>query len=132
MSKIVKSGEADCERVHARLREYNHRHFGVVTDYSYHIEKDGEIAAGIVAASTFDTLEVEFLFVEEKYRKQGLGAELLCHAEALARANGLARVLINTYSFQAPGFYKKLGYTELFKISPCFGEYSQYFFMKQL
>ncbi len=126
------STQADCERVHARLREYNHKFYGKVEDYNFHIEIDGEIAAGIVAASTFDTLEVEFLFVEEKYRGQGLGSKLLEHAEALAKANGLKRVLLNTYSFQAPLFYRKLGYTELFRVEPCFGEHSQYFFMKAL
>ena len=129
---ILKSSGADCEYIHARLREYNREYYGEVTDYGFHIQKNGRIVAGIVAYGTFDTLEVEFLFVEEDCRQEGLGRKLLTHAENAARGAGLKRVLLNTYSYQAPGFYEKLGYTELFRIEPCFGPHSQHFFMKAL
>lgn len=101
-------------------------------DYSFHIKQDGQIVAGIVAASTMDTLEVEFLFVEEGCRGQGLGRLLLEQAENLARQDGCKRVLLNTYSFQAPGFYRRMGYELLAQQNPCFGEYSQYYFTKNL
>ena len=42
------------------------------------------------------------------------------------------RVLLNTYSFQAPGFYRRMGYELLAQQNPCFGEYSQYYFTKNL
>ena len=90
------------------------------------------IVAGIVAASTMDTLEVEFLFVEESCRGQGLGRLLLEQAENLARQDGCKRVLLNTYSFQAPGFYRRMGYELLAQQNPCFGAYSQYYFTKNL
>lgn len=131
-NKIVYSSEEDTEFIHSRLREYNRKYMSDFDDYNFHIEKDGKIIAGIVAASTFDTLEVEFLFVDENHRGKNLGTELLKHAENTAKMNGLKRILLNTYSFQAPEFYKKHGYSELFKIDPCFGEFSQSYFIKNL
>lgn len=63
---------------------------------------------------------------------RGLGRLLLEQAENLARQDGCKRVLLNTYSFQAPGFYRRMGYELLAQQNPCFGEYSQYYFTKNL
>lgn len=130
--KILKSDEEDNEAIHSKLRRYNRQFTRDFRDFSRHIEDNGEIIAGIVAASTFETVEVEFLFVEEAYRGQGLGGKLLKSVEDAGREAGMKYVLLNTYSFQAPEFYRKQGYTELFCISPCLGEYDQYFFWKEL
>lgn len=129
---IVPSTENDNDAIHEMLRAYNRRFMSGFKDYSCHIADAGKIVAGIVAGSVFDTLEVEFLFVDEKYRGRGLGKRLIAHVEELAARDGLKRVLLNTYSFQAPDFYRALGYRQLIEISPCFGDFSQYYFMKQL
>ena len=71
-------------------------------------------------------------FLEQLLRGRGIGSQLMEKVESSARADGIKRVLLNTYSFQAPDFYRKLGYTEIARISPCFGEYSQFFFEKIL
>ncbi len=128
----VRNAEKDNQEIHGMLRRYNRRFMKEFRDYSYHIEEEGRLIAGIVAQSTFDTLEVEFLIVDDAYRGRGLGTELLSLAEAQARADGLRRVLVNTYSFQAPRFYEKLGYRKLFEISPCFAAYAQFYFVKEL
>lgn len=129
---LYHSSERDQEEVHGKLRAYNHRYWKDIKDFSLHIERDGQIVAGIVAASTFETLEVEFLFVDEKWRGKGLGSLLLRTAELNARQAGVRHVLLNTYSFQAPDFYPKMGYRRLFEINPCLGPYAQYFFWKDL
>ncbi len=130
--EIAVSSRRDSEIVHKGLRSYNSGFMTRCEDYNFHIEKDGAVAAGIVAGSVSDTLEIEFLYVDEKYRNKGLGKKLLLHAEEKAAKNGIKRVILNTYSFQAPGFYEKLGYEKLFEISPCFSEHSQYYFIKYL
>ena len=101
-------------------------------DYSFHIELDGVIAAGIVAESVEDTLEISYLFVRSEYRGRGLGPKLVCHVESLAKENGIRRIFLNTYSFQAPDFYRHLGYREILCIDPVFGVYRQHYFVKEL
>lgn len=101
-------------------------------DYSFYIEEDGQIAAVIVASTVFDTVEIDYLCVAEEYRGHGYGEQLLNKVEKEATAKQIKRVILNTNSFQAPTFYKKMGYKQLFKIAPAFKDYDQYYFIKEL
>ena len=129
---IKHSAEADSEKVHKLLQEYNQQFWQDLRDYNFHIEEDHKIVAGIVAGSSFKTLEVEFLFVDKNHRGKGYGHQLLHYAEEKAKSDGLGQVLLNTYSFQATGFYEKEGYELLLQIEHAFGEFSQYIFRKKL
>ncbi len=53
---------------------------------------------------------IDILWVDEKYRKQGLESKLLEAAETEARARSCHSVHVDTMSWQAPDFYKKHGY----------------------
>ena len=132
MAKILPSSEEQKEYIHKRLQAYNARYMKDFADFSCHIEENGAIVAGIVAESVGDTVEVEFLFVEDACRSRGLGKTLLERVETAAREQGMRRVLLNTYSFQAPGFYKRMGYHEALKLDPAFNTVSQSYFVKDL
>lgn len=132
MTKLLPSSEEQKEYIHRRLQAYNASYMKDFADFSCHMEESGVIVAGIVAESVGDTVEVEFLFVEESYRGRGLGKALLERVETAAREQGMRRVLLNTYSFQAPGFYKKMGYHEAWKLDPAFNAVSQSYFVKEL
>jgi GNAT superfamily N-acetyltransferase len=56
---------------------------------------------------------VEMIFVPEEYRGRGVGTALIRAAENAARARGCAGIRLDTFTFQAPEFYEKLGYSEL-------------------
>lgn len=130
---ILKSNEHDNETIHQMLSDYNSQYFNNLKDYSFHIDdENGEMIAGIVAGSTYSTLEIEFLFVKEEYRNQGLGKKLISYVEGLAKSDGIEIILLNTYSFQAPDFYHSLGYRDLFAVDPCFSNYKQYYLIKKL
>lgn len=129
---ILPSSEEDSELIHARLRSHNAHYMRDTGDFSFHIEENGQTIAGIVAGGTGELLEIEFLYVDRSCRGRGLGRRLVAHVEELARQKGLKRVLLNTYSFQAPEFYKKLGYTEVLKLDPVFDGFSQSYFVKDL
>ena len=130
--EIRRSSEEIKEEVRRRLQQHNAEYMAEGKDYSCHIEQDGAVSAGIVAEAVGDTVEVEFLYVDKARRGGGLGSRLLRHVEAEAAKDGMRRVLLNTYSFQAPGFYAKVGYRRLFEITPCFDRHSQFFFVKEL
>ena len=50
------------------------------------------------------------MYVREDLRGQGYGEKLLLRAEEEARSRGVKNVFLDTFSFQAPDFYQKLGY----------------------
>ena len=128
--EIIENTEQNNEMVHSMIRQHNAKFMTEFQDYSYHIEEEGELVAGIVAEAVFDTVEVEFLCVKESCR--GKGWALLQYVEEQAENDGRKRILLNTYSFQAPEFYRSLGYEELLCVDPCFKEYKQYYFCKEL
>lgn len=74
----------------------------------------GEIMAGLVAETFGNWLEIEYLFVKEDLRGQGIGSQLLHQAESEAKMRNCRFAFVNTYQFQAPAFYQKQGYKEVF------------------
>lgn len=55
---------------------------------------------------------VEMLWVDEARRRDGWGARLMAAAENEARSRGCVQVLVPSFTFQAPDFYRRLGYVE--------------------
>lgn len=70
----------------------------------------GEFLGGLSAQTYWGWLYIDLLWLDERVRQTGQGSELVRRAEALARKRGCRHAFLNTFSFQAPGFYKKLGY----------------------
>jgi len=71
------------------------------------------------------------LFVPEKLRGLGVGSALMASAEAAARERGCRGAHVDTFSFQAAPFYRKLGFT-LFGVLDDFPPgYSRLFFRKR-
>jgi ribosomal protein S18 acetylase RimI-like enzyme len=50
------------------------------------------------------------MWVDPSRRRQGLGRELLTAVEDQARGRGCRWAKLNTWEFQAPEFYERLGY----------------------
>ena len=69
------------------------------------------VTGGLWAISYYGWLFVELLVLPEERRGQGLGTRLMREAESAARERGCTGIWLDTFSFQARGFYEKLGYT---------------------
>lgn len=67
--------------------------------------------SGLFGYALFDWFYVEYMFVNEERRGQGLGAKLIAEAEAWCRERGLVGMWLQTMDFQALGFYQKQGFT---------------------
>ena len=70
----------------------------------------GKIVAGLVARTWWGGLEVQYLWVSDEYRKSGYGRQLMENAEKEALKRGCHMAYVDTFDFQARGFYEKLGY----------------------
>lgn len=72
---------------------------------------DNELIAGISAKiEGYKILYIETLFVNENYRHSGYGKKLIEMMEERAIFEGIKLIRVDTFSWQALGFYKKLGY----------------------
>ena len=101
------------------IRSYNRskREAAESEPLNLYVEDDsGELMAGLVAETFGNWLEIEYLFVKEDLRGQGIGSKLLQQAESEAKKRSCRYVFVNTYQFQAPAFYQKHGYKEVFTL----------------
>ena len=99
------------------IRSYNRskREVAESEPLNLYVEDDsGELMAGLVAETFGNWLEIEYLFVKEDLRGQGIGSQLLQQAESEAKKRNCRFAFVNTYQFQAPVFYQKQGYKEVF------------------
>lgn len=87
---------------------------------------------GLTARITQRWLFVHLLGVAEEAQGQGVGSRLVAAAEAEARARGCVGVWLDTYSFQAPGFYARLGYAEVGRIADYPPGHARIFLAKRL
>ena len=95
-------------------------------------DEHGQLLAGLVAETFGNWLEIEYLFVKEELRGQGIGSQLLQQAESEAKKRNCRLAFVNTYQFQAPDFYQKHGYQEVFTLKdyPCTGQ--RHYYQKEL
>jgi len=70
----------------------------------------GELVGGLVGLAFWNGLFIELLWVDEAARGQGIGTSLMRAAESEARKRGWEVCFLSTWTFQAPGFYPRLGY----------------------
>ncbi|MBI2032382.1 MAG: GNAT family N-acetyltransferase [Candidatus Levybacteria bacterium] len=57
-----------------------------------------------------NAIEINSLWVEESLRGKGLGKKLVEAVEKEGKLKGCDIIYTNTFSWQAPEFYKKLGF----------------------
>ena len=108
------------EPVSRGLDQYNR---SVIGDYTYSRiavlahDDEGRLVGGVYGDLLWDWLYIQTLWVDPGCRGQDIGARLVQQIEQAARAQGVMRAHLETTSFQALGFYQKLGY-EVFGVLP--------------
>lgn len=105
--------EGDREAVLAPLRAYNIDRAGDPQTRPVAIlltDANGDQIGGLWGRCAYGWLFVELLAVPEEHRGGGHGRALMQQAESIARTNGCIGMWLDTYEFQARGFYEKLGF----------------------
>ena len=76
--------------------------------------ENGEIIGGCIAEAYeyhWSRMYLDTLWVDERYRRQGLGSMIIREVERIAREKGCRVVTLGTASYMARPFYEKHGYT---------------------
>ena len=89
-----------------------------------------EIVGGILGEVYWGWFYIDLLWVKEELRGQGYGHRLLVRAEEEARGRGAKHAYLDTFSFQAPDFYREHGY-QVFGELADFPPGQQRFFLKK-
>lgn len=92
----------------------------------------GDVQAGLIGDTHGNWLTIKYLFVAEALRGQRLGSRLLQTAEETAKKRGCKYAFLDTFHFQAPGFYEKHGYQEVFALKEYPRTGSRYYYTKTL
>ena len=80
----------------------------------------GNIIAGCnLLINCWRVADLDILWVEEKYRKQGIGSALIREAERTSREKGCRFMTLGTFDFQARPLYEKFGFSVCGTIEDC-------------
>jgi GNAT superfamily N-acetyltransferase len=94
-------------------------------------DAEGQTTGGLIGHTGYGWLFIELMFVPEALRKTGVGREVIGAALDHARAQGCVGAWVDTFSFQARGFYEKLGF-RLFGELPNYPVGPRYFLQREL
>jgi GNAT superfamily N-acetyltransferase len=127
--------DRDAEAVLLRLRDFNITRAGDpgYTPLSFFLrDEGGALAGGLLGDVYYGWLFVRILWVAEEHRGGGHGERLVRAAEEEARARGCHAMWLDTFSFQAPGFYRGLGFQEFGRLDEYPPGHSRHFLWKPL
>lgn len=106
--------DADHESILAPLATFNAENGYPANPRSVAILLHDEVrntVGGLWGRTVYDWLFVDYLIVPEDMRGCDLGTQLLASAESIAADRGCVGSWLTTFTFQAQGFYEKLGYS---------------------
>lgn len=138
--KISKCSNSDYNKLAHAITVFNLQHLPVNSTTS--MESLGFVvrhstwglAGGITGKLLLgNCLSIDILWVDAKYRKRGYATQLLLTLEEAARNLGSHLSQVDTFDFQALGFYEKNGY-KIFGVledCPCVGN-KRYYLQKKL
>ena len=94
--------------------------------------EEGQIIGSLDGEVFWGKMHVDNLVVHPDYRGQGVGSGLLKRAENIASQQGCSGVYLDWLSFQALGFYLRLGYLEIGAIEGFENQTTRYYLHKAI
>ena len=119
------------ETFRKRIREFNETKLGKLSfPIAFAAKKGNTLIAGAHGFAIGDAFHIVDLWVKDDYRKQGVGRNILSKIDAEARRRKLRKIFVDTYDFQAEGFYLKNGYRVFGRIKDCLLGHERIFLRK--
>ena len=123
------------EFIHREFTRYGEQN-GVVLNYDEFCfaasDETGKITGVITGRAYYNEVHIGDLIVSGDCRRTGLGSRLVRTVEDAYRGKGYDVVTLTTFGFQAPEFYKKLGYTVEFVRENRDPKLNKYFLSRKL
>jgi ribosomal protein S18 acetylase RimI-like enzyme len=132
---VDRPGQSEWGTIGGGIGEYNEQHAGDDGSESLCFvlhTSDEEVAGGLIGATHYGWFYIDLLWVKEELRGSGYGHRLLTLAEEEARKRGAKNAYLDTFSFQAPDFYKRHGYEVYGELRDFPPGHQRYFLTKQL
>ncbi|CAB1403276.1 MULTISPECIES: GNAT family N-acetyltransferase [unclassified Pseudomonas] len=117
------------------LIEYNDARAGISKTEPFALmvkDERGAILGGLYGRVTLRWMFIDLLSVPEQVRGQGIGSKLMAQAQALATEKNCLGIWLDTFDFQAPGFYQKMGFSQFGEIVDYPPGHKRHFFQKRL
>ncbi len=124
---------AAIQELRQRLAAFNVAHSRIAEESEFAIflrDDHDHLLGGVVGSIWGCVLEIDFLWVSDELRGQGYGSWLLAAVEAEGARRSCDEAVLDTYSFQAPEFYRRHGY-EVFGIVEGYPDQQRKYFMKK-
>ena len=132
---IIDLTEEQAEEIETRLEAFDEEYITYKMNGFIRIgmEDNGRLIAGLDACVTaFRILYVSTVFVDEEYRRKGVGEKLIREMEKRAAAMGVNTIRLDTFNWQGKEFYEALGYQSAGHYDNAEDGYSEYFFLKRI
>ena len=133
--EIIDLNEEQVEDIEARLSAFDENYITYKMNGSIQIGivDDGILIAGLDACVTsFKILYVSTVFVDEEYRRKGIGARMIREMEKRAKAMGVNTIRLDTFNWQGKAFYEAMDYRCVGHYNNEEDGYSEYFFIKRI
>ncbi len=92
----------------------------------------GEVLGGLWGRTELGLLFLDMFFLPDSVRGRSQGGRLLSIVEEEAKGRGCTRAVVETSSFQAPGFYERHGYEEFGRVEFGLPGHARVFLRKSL
>ena len=132
-----KPDPAAAQAIHAPLLAFNNAASGYPFDgktlvISVTDPDANQLVGGLWGSTSYGWLHVDMLILPESLRHQGFGSQLMRQAEQEAVRRGCRGAYLDTFDFQARGFYERLGYSVFGTLEDNPPGHSRFFLRKSL
>jgi ribosomal protein S18 acetylase RimI-like enzyme len=113
LTEDAQASAADAAQVMIGLRTHNLEKTGDGNFRALRVfahDDVGELVGGVLCDTYWGWLDVGSIWVNAEHRLSGIGTQLMLAAEEEGQRRGARQAVLDTFSFQARGFYERLGY----------------------